>query len=168
MADMTVNLIPLSAAYPDAVEHLLDLAFGADRFSKTAYKLRLSNRPIGPLSWAIVEGDKLVGSIQCWPVRIAEIKLVLVGPVAVHPERQGTGIGKTLMQHMLEQAMLIGDPPMVMVGDAEYYGRFGFSADATGGWQLPGPWEVHRLLARNIGGAMLALTGMIEDDGHAL
>jgi predicted N-acetyltransferase YhbS len=168
MADITANLIPLSATDPVALEHLLDLAFGTDRFNRTAYKLRQSNRPVAALSWAIVEGEELVGSIQCWPVRISETKLILVGPVAVHPERQGTGIGKTLMQHMLEQATLIGDPPMVMVGDAEYYGRFGFSADATGGWQLPGPWEAHRLLARNIGGAMLALTRMLEDDGHAL
>jgi predicted N-acetyltransferase YhbS len=51
-----------------------------------------------------------------------------------------------------------------MVGDAEYYGRFGFSADSTGGWILPGPWEAHRLLARNAP----PVAGMIEDDGHAL
>jgi len=48
-------------------------------------------------------------------------------------------------------ALLASAPrdPLVMIGDPEYYGRFfGFSAEATGAWSVPGPVERHRLLAR--------------------
>ncbi len=39
--------------------------------------------------------------------------------------------------------------PQVLIGDPEYYGRFfGFAADQTGRWDLPGPFERRRLLAR--------------------
>ncbi len=44
------------------------------------------------------------------------------------------------------------DAALMLIGDPEYYGRFfGFSADHTGEWRLPGPVERHRLLARGHG-----------------
>ncbi len=51
----------------------------------------------------------------------------------------------------------------MMIGDPEYYGRFfGFTADATGEWDLPGPFEKRRLLARAVNGHSLPTgTGMI-------
>ena len=49
-----------------------------------------------------------------------------------------------------------------MIGDPDYYGRFwGFTADATGGWTLPGPFEAHRLLARGATPAVLPEKGML-------
>ena len=55
------------------------------------------------------------------------------------------------------------DGALMMIGDPEYYGRFfGFSAEATGGWQLPGPVEPHRLLAVAVGDlAVPARVGVI-------
>jgi predicted N-acetyltransferase YhbS len=78
--------------------------------------------------------------------RSADFPIVLVGPVAVTPELQGKGIGQQLMHRMLEAAAKIGEPVMVMIGDPEYYERFGFTAEQTGGWTLPGPWEPRRCL----------------------
>ncbi len=163
-----VELLSLSRVPPDDVERLLDDAFGYDRHGRTAYKLRDGSDAIAPLSFGLVEGNGLVGSIQCWPVRVNDTAMVLVGPVAVLPKIQGTGLGKTLMWATLNAAPNLGDPPMVMIGDPEYYGRFGFSADATGGWTLPGPWEPRRLLARNIGNHPLPKHGMLERSSHAL
>ncbi len=78
--------------------------------------------------------------------------LVMVGPVAVEPQWQQEGIGRALMARMLEAAPECDDPgcgALMMIGDPEYYGRFfGFTADRTGGWRLPGPFEPRRLLAR--------------------
>jgi predicted N-acetyltransferase YhbS len=156
------SLLPLSAVAPDSIETLLDAAFGEDRHGRTAYRLREGSSAVEALSFAIVDDDVLIASIQCWPVRIGEQKLVLVGPVAVHPDRQNEGHGRRLMHSMLEAASKIGDPPMVMIGDQEYYERFGFTAEATGGWTLPGPWEAHRLLARNVTRQELPATGMLE------
>jgi predicted N-acetyltransferase YhbS len=156
------DLVPLTGVAPDLIELLLDAAFGEDRHRRTAYRLREGSSAIEQLSFAIVEGAALIASIQCWPVQIGACRLVLVGPVAVDPTHQNEGHGRRLMHAMLEAAAKIGDPPMVMVGDPEYYGRFGFAANVTGGWTLPGPWEPHRLLARNVAGHELPETGMLE------
>ncbi len=156
------ELVPFSRIEPEQIELLLDAAFGADRHGRTAYKLREGSLPLDLLSFAIVDGGDLLASIQCWPVRIDRTRLVLVGPVAVHPERQNQGHGQRLMQATLAAATQIGDPPMVMIGDPEYYGRFGFDAEATSGWTLPGPWEPRRLLSRNVAGHPLPSTGMLE------
>ncbi|MVZ96834.1 N-acetyltransferase [Sphingorhabdus sp. IMCC26285] len=143
-----VRPVPLSSVSAVAVENLLDAAFGCDRHQRTAYLLRQGMPVIDRLSFGILAKDELIGSIQCWPIAAGLSPLILVGPVAVTPDRQRQGIGKILMQAMLESAVP-DDAPMVMIGDLEYYGRFGFSADHSSGWTLPGPWEPHRLLLRN-------------------
>lgn len=162
------ELVPLDMVASDKVERLLDDAFGADRFGRTAYRLRKNSKPIAALSLALVENDHAIGSIQCWPVRIGSFPIVLVGPVAVTPDLQGKGIGHQLMHAMLEAAAKIGEPVMVMIGDPEYYERFGFTSELTGGWTLPGPWEPRRLLARNVKGVSTPHAGMLEEDDRAL
>lgn len=157
-----ISLVPLKYVKAKDIECLLDAAFGPDRHSRTAYKLREGSQPIGPLSFALKDSGGLIGSIQCWPVQIDRTKLVLVGPVAVDPAKQNEGHGHRLMHSALEAAAAIGNPAMVMIGDPEYYGRFGFSAAATGGWTLPGRWEARRLLARNVADHALPSRGMLE------
>ena len=140
--------VALSSVRGDVIENLLDDAFGADRQQRTAYLLRQGTSAINGLSFAIFDRKTLVGSIQCWPVTVSSTPLILVGPVAVLPQRQNQGFGHRLM-HASLAATSAADPPMMMIGDPEYYGRFGFVADETSGWILPGPWEPHRLLLRN-------------------
>jgi predicted N-acetyltransferase YhbS len=150
------GLVAIDTVAAADVDALLDRAFGPDRHQRTAYRLREGTTALHDLSFALVEGTTLLGSIQCWPVHFVgddglAVPLVLVGPVAVAPERQQAGLGRLLTAATLAAAdsrrldlMLIGDP--------EYYGRFfGFSAEATAGWRLPGPVERHRLLARGAG-----------------
>ena len=150
-----IELVALETVEPQAVEHLLDRAFGVDRHLRTAYRLRAGTHALPGLSLAAVEDGALLGSIQCWPVMLAgddgrETPMVLVGPVAVAPERQQAGIGRRLMEVSLAAARDRRlDDAMMLVGDPEYYGRFfGFSAERTGRWRLPGPFEARRLLAR--------------------
>ena len=85
-----------------AVEDLLDAAFGADRFGRTAYRLREGSAAVPDLSFALVEDGLLIGTIQCWPVvhRSADgivTPLVMVGPVAVRPDVQRGGHGHPLV-----------------------------------------------------------------------
>ena len=54
-----------------------------------------------------------------------------------------------------------GAPPILLIGDAPFYGRFGFAAAATAGWQLPGPVDRARLLLRG-DAAALPKFGWIE------
>lgn len=147
-----LDLVPLSEIPIAAVEALLDAAFGADRHARTAYRVRDGVAPAPAMSFAALEQGKLVGTIQCWPVALhgddgAATPMVMVGPVAVSPDRQNAGIGRALMWHALEVADAGGDA-LMLIGDPEYYERFGFTAAATAGWRLPGPFEPRRLLAR--------------------
>jgi predicted N-acetyltransferase YhbS len=151
---------PLSGISANALNALLDDAFGTDRHARTAYLLRKGMVPIDHLSFGILDEDDLVASIQCWPVRVGKADLILVGPVAVATNRQNEGLGTQLMQLML-RAATPQDAPMVMIGDPEYYGRFGFEAEGTSGWTLPGPWEPRRLLLRNSHKVALPTHGML-------
>jgi predicted N-acetyltransferase YhbS len=73
----------------------------------------------------------------------------MVGPVAVYPDFQREGIGRAMMAALLKEIQPDDPLPLVMIGDPEYYERFfGFTAEGTGGWTLPGPWEPSRLLMR--------------------
>ena len=149
-----IEIIPLHDVSADAVEALLDEAFGADRHRRTAYVIRGSATAIASLSFAAIEEDTLVGSIQCWPIALVtaagQLPLVMVGPVAVAPGHQGSGVGRTLMRSALAAAEATGlGDAMMLIGDPDYYGRFfDFSAERTTAWDAPGPVERHRLLAR--------------------
>ena len=166
MSDAT--LIPLDSVEPSLVEALLDRAFEPERRQRTAYKLREGVDWLPALSFAAIDADDhLVGTVQCWPVALTDPEgrahpLILVGPVAVLPEAQGGGYGKALMTASLSAMSPQAPLPQVMIGDGEYYGRFwGFSAGHTGGWELPGPWEPSRLLARCDNPALLPRRGTL-------
>jgi predicted N-acetyltransferase YhbS len=146
------SLLPVPAA---EVEALLDAAFGADRRGRTAYRLREGASAIPALSFAAHDADgRLVGTLQSWPVALAtpeggRVELVMVGPVGVLPDCQRAGIGRRLMDALIAAADGGAADAMVLIGDPEYYGRFfGFTAEATSGWRIDGPYEQHRLLAR--------------------
>jgi predicted N-acetyltransferase YhbS len=150
------DLVPIADAPADAVDALLDAAFGTDRHGRTAYRVREGMAAIPQLSFAALEQGALVGSIQCWPVTLAcddggRIPMVMVGPVAVSPARQNVGIGRALMWQAIRVAQaggIAGADALMLIGDPEYYDQFGFDARATGQWRLPGPFEQRRLLAR--------------------
>lgn len=154
---MTLHISPLAQVDHDAVEALLDAAFGVDRHTRTAYRIRAGMTSIPALSFAAFLDDRLIGSLQSWPIALDRLPMVLVGPVAVAPDLQRGGIGQAMMRALL--AVDVRDP-MVMIGDPAYYGRFfGFDAAATQRWTVPGPVERHRLLARFDG--PLPMTGTL-------
>lgn len=166
------TLIPLSNVDPDMIEELLDRAFGPDRHARTAYRMREETQWLDALSFAALDDDEmLVGTIQVWPVALSDPEgrahpMLMVGPVAVLPEHQRGGYGKALMLATLDAVeRTSGDAPalpLVMIGDAEYYGRFfGFGAEHTGGWHCPGPFDPARLLVRCPNPAVLPEKGMI-------
>ncbi len=149
-----IELVGLEQVDGEAVERLLDHAFAPGRHARTAYRLREGVKALTAPSLAALDGGALVGTIQLWPVLFAgddgrRVPLVLVGPVAVLPERQRDGIGRQLVAAALDRTP---DAALMLIGDPEYYGRFfGFSAERTGQWRLPGPVEPRRLLARGAG-----------------
>lgn len=162
------HITALSTQSDSAVEALLDAAFGPDRHKRTAYAIRRGMTPMDGLSFAALDArGNMVGLLQSWPVALAdgsgvEHPLIMVGPVAVLPALQQGGIGRKLMQKLMDEARAQQSDPLMMIGDPEYYGRFfGFSAAATGKWDVPGPVERHRLLAQSVNGAPVPKTGKL-------
>ncbi|MEO0698231.1 MAG: N-acetyltransferase [Pseudomonadota bacterium] len=177
--DNVASLIPLSAVPEAMIEELLDRVFGEDRHARTAYRIRAGMDWLSALSFAALDADDmLVGTIQCWPVALVDaegrgLPLIMVGPVAVLPERQGEGFGQGLMAATLDaESRLAADGQMpfaqVLIGDADYYGRWGFSAAMTGGWRCPGPYEADRLLARGPALPAMPAEGMLGPWNEAL
>ncbi|MFT8735920.1 MAG: N-acetyltransferase [Zymomonas mobilis] len=167
------TLIPLNKIDSQTIEDLLDIGFGKNRHTRTAYRLREGVSAIPDLSFAAVDGEALQGVIQCWPIRLSclngkKLPMILLGPVAVHPDYQGYGIGQTLVQHSLDVAdnsEIRGHDAFMLIGDPEYYNRFfGFSNEETADWRLPGPVERRRLLARLTSSRLHDRAGMVEAD----
>jgi predicted N-acetyltransferase YhbS len=156
-----MQLLPLTTADPHAIEDLLDAAFGQDRRGRTAYRIRHGMIAAPDLSFAAMDGGQLIGSLQTWPCALhgeeGATPLFLVGPVAVAAHRQARGVGTVMMRHLLAAAE--DRDPLVLIGDPEYYGRFGFTAEGTAGWDVPGPVERHRLLVRS--SRQLPTSGML-------
>lgn len=164
----TATIIPLDNVDPALVEALLDRAFEPERRQRTAYKVREGMDWLPALSFAVMDDkDLLVGTIQCWPVALTDEDgrahpMIMVGPVAVLPEEQNRGYGQALMTAAISGIDERAPLPQVLIGDPEYYGRFwGFTNEGTQGWQLPGPFDAHRLLVRGANPAVLPEKGML-------
>ena len=161
------TIVPLESIDQSLVEELLDAAFGEGRHARTAYRIRTGMDWLPALSFAALDDeDYLAATIQLWPVALTDTEgrahpLLMVGPVAVAPGRQGEGFGKALMATSLGAIDAAAPLPQVLIGDLDYYGRWDFSALHTGGWRCPGPWEPARLLVRCANPAVLPREGML-------
>lgn len=146
-----------------AREALLDAAFGPQRKSKTAERLREQRAPAAGLSFVACEKGRVIGTVRLWHVTAGRGRpALLLGPIAVDAIARSCGIGSALMRHALSEARRLGHAAVLLVGDAPYYGRFGFSGEKTGGLWLPGPYERERLLACELApGALDRAHGLI-------
>jgi predicted N-acetyltransferase YhbS len=146
-----------------AREALLNLSFGPCRFDKTSQRLRDGQHPAEGLSFVATDSGRVIGTVRLWRVAAGAHPALLLGPLAVHPDFRTCGIGAALMCRALGSSAARGHAAVLLVGDAPYYGRFGFSADKTGRLWLPGPYEADRLLARELQpGALDGAHGLIQ------
>ena len=148
------------------VEYLYDLAFAPGRTALSSYRLREGVDPVTDLSLiARDDYDALGGAIRYWPVRIGERghPALVLGPVAVHPTRQGEGLGALLISESLRRAFDRGWTRVILVGDEPYYRRFGFTQEAARDLRYPPPTNPDRLLARAlIPGAFSGVSGLVS------
>ena len=142
------------------VEALFDTAFAPGRRHLSSYRLREDVEPIAPLCQVARDGSgTILGAIRYWPVLIdprpveplhadrsqaASVQAALLGPVAVHPVAQGAGVGAHLLRETLALATDLGHERILLVGDAPYYSRFGFTR--LQGVEMPPPTNPERLL----------------------
>lgn len=153
----TAKVRPEKAKDRARIDELLDVCFGKDRFTKTAYRFREGVDPVPELSFVVayhnpaIEGEAgeapVAATIRYWPVALPDDSAsLLLGPIAVDPQYQSDGIGNNLMNFSLQQARALGYANCILVGDAPYYNRFGFWRENTAGLQLPGWVDENRFL----------------------
>jgi predicted N-acetyltransferase YhbS len=159
------RLLQETAADEMEVEMLYDLAFAPGRQALSSYRLRDGVPPVAALCRLVRdEYDAVAGAIRYWPVRLGAMAApgLLLGPVAVHPTRQGEGIGALLIEDTLAAARELGWSRVVLVGDEPYYGRYGFTRAAASGLAFPPPTNPERALGLALApGAMTDLRGPV-------
>ena len=150
-------------------EALLDACFGDNRHTRTCQRLRDGRAPAEGLALSVVrqEGQRrLVGTVRLWHVSAGGKPVLMLGPLAVDAGARSFGVGAALMEQALMVARQRGHGAVILLGDAPYYARFGFSGDKTGELSLPGPFERDRLLGLELrAGALDGAWGMIAATG---
>src|SRR5262249_34291399 len=111
-----------------AREALLDACFGDHRHMRTCQRLRDGRPPAEGLAFSAVARGQLVGTVRLWHVSAGGIPALILGPLAVDGAFRSQGVGAALMVHALAAARAHGDCAVLLLGDAPYYARFGFSA----------------------------------------
>ena len=144
------------------VEALYDLCFAPGREALSSYRLRDGVPPISPLSHVVRDANGiLAAAIRYWPVIVGDAQSLLLGPIAVHPTRQGEGLGEYLIRESLAVALAHGWSRVMLVGDAPYYKRFGFKILPS--VHMPPPTSPNRVLGMAlVPGAWARVTGHVR------
>jgi predicted N-acetyltransferase YhbS len=153
-----------------AREALLDLGYGAVRFSKVSHRLREGRLPAAGLAFVACDHGRLIGTVRLWDIAAGDGgPALLLGPLTVHPSHRDRGVGSALMRHALAAAARLGHQAVLLVGDADYYERFGFSNEKTRSLWLPGRYDAHRFLALELSpGALDGASGLVRATGRQL
>ncbi|MCC5999649.1 MAG: N-acetyltransferase [Pararhodobacter sp.] len=146
------------------VEALYDLCFAPGREALSSYRLRDGVAPVAALCLCLRdESGALIGAIRHWPVRVGEagVPALLLGPVAIHPTRQGEGLAGLLIRETQARARNAGWNRVLLVGDAPYYGRFGFARLPD--VRMPPPTNPERVLGHDLQpGAWRGVAGEVQ------
>ena len=153
----------------EAREMLLDACFGENRHQRTCQRLRDGRAPAEGLAFSAVVRGRVIGTVRLWHVSAGGIPALILGPLAVGSAYRKLGAGAALMDHALAAARARGHRAVLLLGDAPYYARFGFSAEKARELALPGAFERERLLGLEFeAGALSGAWGMIVPTGASL
>jgi predicted N-acetyltransferase YhbS len=150
-----------------AREALLDRAFGLTRWRKTCERLREGRLPAEGLAFSAIRDGVLVGTLRFWSIEAGEgCDALLLGPIAIGASQRSNGLGGRMIRHGLERARQLGHKAVILVGDAPYYERFGFSRAGAQHLELPGPVDPARFLALELQpGALDGARGLVRATG---
>jgi len=120
---------PITSSDSDAVYEIHRRAFdGRTDESRIVQRLHSADKAL--ISLVAVENGQIVGHILFSPTSVDDreetLEVVGLAPVSVLPEKQNEGVGSLLIQHGLAKCRDTGVDAVVVLGDPEYYSRFGF------------------------------------------
>jgi len=106
------------------------------------------------LSLVAIEDDAIVGHVAFSRMNVegdaGDFPALALAPVGVIPEFQREGVGSALIENGLQLLANKGEKLVFVLGEPEFYGRFGFSADQASGFISPFPgryFQLRRLAA---------------------
>jgi predicted N-acetyltransferase YhbS len=144
---MTATLTAEKPEHGDAIERVLDRAFGPGRFAKTSERVRERGAVLEhALSRvALDEAGDVIGVCRIWRVE-AGVPLYFLGPLAVDPGAQSAGLGLKMVQDCVAACRAIGASGIVLVGAERFFRPAGFMLAPADRISLPGPVDPRRLL----------------------
>jgi len=149
----------------DAVRALHEAAFGRDVEARLLDELREDAGFLPHLSLVAVDGNRIVGHViatRGWLEPFGTPVLGL-GPLGVHPDAQGHGVGTALVHALIAVAEACDERLVALLGAPGYYGRFGFVRSTEVGIESPDPaWGEH-FQARQLSGRPLQGTFRYAD-----
>jgi putative acetyltransferase len=158
-----------TAADRAAVADLLTAAFGTDQVARLVDLIRRSEYAEPELGFVATGADGAVVGYVLFsraPLRrpdADDVEVLLLSPLAVHPDRQRHGVGGALVRHGLDEVNARREPLVILEGAPALYRRFGFERASDHGILRPSDripeaaFQVRRLDAYDPG-----LTGTIE------
>ncbi len=131
----------------EAIFAIVARALGEDWTTKSSHQLRIGRQPEKDLSLVAFIDGKLVATVRLWSILAGNAgEALLLGPLAVEPYLHGKGLGQAMLKRVIELAKEKGHGAIVLVGDAPYYERVGFSSKPTWMMRMPGRYDQNRLL----------------------
>jgi predicted N-acetyltransferase YhbS len=145
---VTDRLVSERPEHHDAIERVLDRAFGPGRFAKSSERLRERGALFEPSISRVALDDKgdVIGCCRIWRVRAGDAVLYFLGPLAVEPDAQGGGLGLALAKEAVAAVRAAGGAGVVVVGAEPFFRALGFTPVPAGRLSLPSPVDPGRLL----------------------
>jgi putative acetyltransferase len=133
---MNITVRPEAPSDIADIEALTVAAFlNAPHTSHTEHLIVNALRDTGNLTISLIaEVDgKIVGHVAVSPISISDGSQGWygLGPISVMPDYQSVGIGSQLIRQALATLRELGASGCVVLGEPEYYSRFGFKAEPS-------------------------------------
>lgn len=144
---MATALIAEKPEHREAIERVLSRAFGPGRFAKSSERVRERGAAPDPSLSRVAVNDsgEVVGVCRIWTVQ-AGVDTFFLGPLAVDPSAQSSGLGLTLAREAVNACRAAGGGAVIVVGAASFFGQIGFSPVPPGRVTMPGPVDPARFL----------------------
>lgn len=142
------KLVAEKLEHAEAIEAVLDRAFGPGRLAKTSERVRERGAIFEPsLSRvALNENEDVIGCCRIWRVSAGARDVFFLGPLAVEPGQQHHGLGAALTRASVAACRSSGGHAIVLVGAAAFFSPIGFFVVPDGRIELPGPVDPKRLM----------------------
>lgn len=133
---------------------------GPGRYARPSFRLRENFEHNIKYSKVYCEGQKIIGSIKYFNCKIENNSGLMLGPLIVDQKFKGRGIGKELINKSISGINEKHIDFIILIGEFDYYGQFGFERNANIYFSLNVRKE--KILLRNFSEKNNIFSGKVE------